>query len=201
METQKQNSNVIRFVKVMIGVLIFSMIVSGLAISLKMKSPQKEPVRLNFIHFFKTDYLSIKDTIDLVRATTYNCFVAQTDSTPNHTADGTYIDPVKLRNKEINYVALSRDLIWDEERQQIFSDTTLWRGPFAFGDTITIISEKFPHLEGEWVVHDCMGADYRDSIDFLMDPLNNTPKLGVGEDVKIVFCIGDRRNRNVKLAQ
>lgn len=134
--------------------------------------------------------------ISLVRATTYNCTGAQCDSNPFSTADGSIIDPVKLKNKEINWVALSRDLIWDKERQGLFSDTTLWRGDFAFGDTITVYSKKYPHLDGEWVVHDCMAESYRMSIDFLMDPENNYPKLGVGTDVKIVFCAGDKRNKD-----
>lgn len=142
------------------------------------------------------DYFSIKDTIDLVRATTYNCEVSQTDSSPYTTADGSIIDPVKLKNKEIRWVALSWDLIWDEFRQGIYDDTTAWRGEFAFNDTIEIYSKTFPNLNGYWVVHDVMNKGYRNSIDFLTDSENNKPKLGIGEDVKIIFCVGDKRNRN-----
>jgi hypothetical protein len=128
------------------------------------------------------------DTTYIIRATTYNTEPSQTDSTPNHTADGSYIDPVKLFNKELRWIALSRDLIWDDYRQSIYSDTTLWRGPWKFGDTISLYSDKFPNLDGDWVVHDCMHDTARMSIDFLMDPRNNIPKLGIGRDVKIIYC-------------
>jgi hypothetical protein len=57
--------------------------------------------------------------IQLDRATTYYCNVSQCDNYPFTTADGSVIDPIKLKNKEIRWCALSRDLIWDEYRQTI----------------------------------------------------------------------------------
>lgn len=128
------------------------------------------------------------DTTQMVRATTYNTEIAQTDSTPNKTADGSYIDSIKLFNQEIKWVALSRDLIWDDYRQTIFSDTTLWRGRYKFGDTVSLYSNKFPNLDGDYILHDCMHDTCRMSIDFLMDPRNNKPKLGVGRDIKLIWC-------------
>jgi len=124
------------------------------------------------------------DTTHIVRATTYNAEVAQCDSDPFGTADGSRIDPVKLKNKEIRWVALSRDLIWDEYRQNLYKHD--FRGKYAFGDTITIYSEANPQINGEWIVHDCMNKRYRNSIDFLFDASNNKPKLGVGKDIKII---------------
>ena len=149
--------------------------------------PKCDTIELNLVY--------PPDTTHLVLATTYNTTVAQCDSTPNKTADGSYIDPVKLRNKEIRWVALSRDLIWDDYRQTIFEDTTHWRGDWEFGDTIEVYSSKFPHLDGEWVVHDCKSDSCKMSIDFLMDPLNNRPKLGLGRDVKIISCATDQKSK------
>ena len=123
--------------------------------------------------------------IDLDRATTYNPSKSQCDNDPYGTADGSRIDPVKLRNKQIRWVALSRDLINDSYRRRYHPRTGHWGGMFRFGDSIIVKSESMPHVGGVWVVRDCMNARYSRSIDFLFDPINNHPKLGVCEDVKI----------------
>jgi hypothetical protein len=122
--------------------------------------------------------------IQLDRATTYYCNVKQCDNDPLTTADGSVIDPIKLKNKEIRWCALSRDLIWNEYRQGIHAEG--FRGLFEFGDTITIYSKTCPQINGKWVVHDTMNKRYKNSIDFLIHPDNNNPKLGVCPDVKIL---------------
>ena len=62
-----------------------------------------------------------------------------------------------------------------------------FRGLFEFGDTITVVNSKTcPQINGKWVVHDTMNKRYKNSIDFLIHPNNNTPKLGVCDDVKIL---------------
>lgn len=109
------------------------------------------------------------DTIHLERATTYQPTFAQCDSDPLTTADGSKINPDSLQR----WVALSRDLL------------TRWGGEFSFGDTITTYSNTHPQVNGDWVVHDCMNARYKMSIDFLA---NFDEKLGVGKDVKIIYC-------------
>lgn len=125
------------------------------------------------------------DTMHLERATTYQPTMAQCDDNPLSTADGSVINP----NKYQRWVALSRDLICDPDRRELFpEDTNHWRGQFHFGDTITTYSKSFPHLNGDWVVHDCMAPRYKMSIDFLLAPEDNVPKLGVGTDVKIIYC-------------
>lgn len=121
------------------------------------------------------------DTTHLIRATTYQPTIAQCDSTPFSTADGSRIIPGSGQR----WVALSRDLIYDEPRQKLFSRTDHWRGEFRFGDTITVYSEKHPQVDGEYVVHDCMSPRYSMSIDFLG---TITPKLGVAKDIKIIHC-------------
>jgi hypothetical protein len=128
------------------------------------------------------------DTIHIDRATTYNAVVSQCDGDPLSTADGTKIDLQKLKNQEVRYVALSRDLIWDEKRQKLFPQADdNWHGFFEFGDTITVYSAEHPNLNGEWIVHDCMNARYMNSMDFLFDPINNKPKLGIGTDIKLLL--------------
>jgi hypothetical protein len=130
---------------------------------------------------------SAYDTIYLDTATTYNAVSSQCDSTPLNTADGSLINLWKLKNKEIRWVALSRDLIYCELRQTLFKDTNHWRGPFRFGDTINVSSKLRPDFNGKWVVHDCKAAKYRNHIDFLFDPQNNKPKLGIGKDFIITY--------------
>lgn len=132
-----------------------------------------------------TDTLHPSKIIALQRGTTYYTDSSQCSGSPNHTADGSIINNDALYNKKISWVALSRDLIYCEERQKLYKDTTHWRGEFKFGDTIVVSSKEFPHLNGDWVVHDCMSPKYKLSIDFLVHPVNNKPKLGVATDIKI----------------
>ena len=127
------------------------------------------------------------DTIHLDRATTYNAVAGQCDDDPFGTADGSRINPAQLKEEKIKWVALSRDLIYDEYRDNLFSNNNHWRGKFKFGSVITIESESNPQLNGSWEVHDCMNSRYSNSIDFLFDPANNKPKLGVCKDIKIIY--------------
>jgi len=122
--------------------------------------------------------------IQLDRATTYYCNVSQCDSDPLTTADGSRIDLDKLANGQLRWCALSRDLIWDEYRQSIHAEG--FRGLFEFGDTITVYSKTCPQINGKWIIHDTMNKRYTRSIDFLIHPDNNNPKLGVCPDVRII---------------
>ena len=131
--------------------------------------------------------LFIQSPIELDRATTYNAEASQCDSDPLTTADGSRIDLDKLANGELRWCALSRDLIWDEERQKLHDyDTSVFRGFFRFGDTIVVKSISSPQINGKWVVRDCMNKRYKRSIDFLFHSRNNKPKLGVCPDVRII---------------
>lgn len=115
------------------------------------------------------------DTIEIDRVTTYNPVASQCDSNPLTTADGSKINLTKLKNEDIRWCALSRDLI------------SRWNGPFDYGDTLNIISDKKPWINGQWIVHDCMNARYTKSMDLLFDKTNNKPKLGIAKDVKILI--------------
>lgn len=111
--------------------------------------------------------------IQIDRATTYNAVPGQCDSDPLTTADGSRIDPDKLRDGKIRWCALSRDFI------------ARWGGLFDYGDTIQVGSFSSPQINGKWIVHDCMNKRYSNSIDFLFDATNNNPKLGVCRDLVV----------------
>ena len=86
-----------------------------------------------------------------VTVTTYNPTRAQTDSTPNQTADGTIIKPWKAT--QYRYVALSRDLL------------SRWGGPFNYGDYIII--EGTDGWDGVYQVRDTMNPKWVKRVDIL----------------------------------
>jgi hypothetical protein len=114
----------------------------------------------------------------LKRATYYNAVPEQTDKNYLTTASGKIIDTANIQR----WVGLSRDLIYDETRQALTSDTTLWRGAYKFGDTIYVWSLD-PELIGLWVVEDCMNVRYRRSIDFLLPKKGY--RIGVLKNIRI----------------
>lgn len=59
-------------------------------------------------------------------------------------------------NLRVRWIAASRDLL---------KNRTL-----KYGDTIEVISEECPALNGDWVVRDKMGPRHRKMIDFLLLP-------------------------------
>ena len=75
------------------------------------------------------------------------------------TASGARIDNNQLRNYEIRWVALSRDMFQQHG--------------FKMGDTIIVKSERVPKLNGKWVVKDRMGTRRRQCIDFLLPKGDN----------------------------
>jgi 3D (Asp-Asp-Asp) domain-containing protein len=85
-----------------------------------------------------------------VTATYYNATVQQCDSTPLITADGSFIDTVALRNGELRWIAISRDLF----------------KYFDYGDIVIVVSDDM-RISGEWIVHDKMNKRLSNRIDFL----------------------------------
>lgn len=150
--------------------VIFILLLCGYALK-KHYEPTPEPTA-NYLTIFRPLNRVQSDTINLTRATTYWCDTTQCDSNPFSTADGSIINPYNPQR----WVALSRDLLHR------------WGGEFHYGDTIEFYSVKHPQINGLWVVHDCMNAKYEMSVDFLMSPEDNFPKLGIGTDVKIITC-------------
>lgn len=70
-----------------------------------------------------------------------------------HVASGDRIDPVKLNNREIRWVAASPD---------VFS------AGFKMNDTILVNCQQAPQINGKWVIKDRTGKRHRRMIDFLM---------------------------------
>ena len=121
-----------------------------------------------------------KDTLSLKRATVYHAVVAQCDADPLITADGSYIDTCLLNKGQLQWVALSQDLVYDEYKASLHKK--LFRGRFRFGDTVYVSSTKHSMMNGYYVVRDVMNRRYKQSMDFLM-PIKGRRFLG--RDFKI----------------
>ena len=127
------------------------------------------------------------DTLHMDRASTYYPSLEQCasrdslgniDSSSNiyNTADGSFINMEKLRKKELQWVALPKSMIVE-----------YGGSPFHFGDSILFYSKKKPQINGKWVLHDVVSGKWGATVDFLVHPDNNKPKLGIGKDVKIII--------------
>ena len=90
----------------------------------------------------------IRDTVLL---TWYNPVSSQCDADPLITADMSKINLEKLKNREIKWIAVSRDLLKN----------------YNMGDTV-IIESKNPRINGEWVIHDKMNKRFTKRIDLLV---------------------------------
>lgn len=78
---------------------------------------------------------------------------------PKHnaiTASGEKVDHQKNKSKEHRWIAVSRDLLQE--------------GIVEYGDTLEVISEECPALNGKWIVMDKMGPRHKRMIDFLLLP-------------------------------
>ena len=90
---------------------------------------------------------------DNVVATVYHPVSAQTDDTPNITADGTVIE---IENaSDYRYIAVSRDL---HKR---------YGGEFGFNDIVYVSSDE---VSGFYVIKDLMNERFTKRIDFLHTP-------------------------------
>jgi hypothetical protein len=169
-EVEKEVEKTFDRLYIRLGIVIALLLVIGTVLEDCETQPKPQPT-CNHLEIFRP-LVTDSDTIPLQRATTYWCNESECDSNPFSTADGSIIDPLNPKR----WVALSRDLLHR------------WGGEFHYGDTIEIYSKEHPNLDGLWVVHDCMSSKYEMSIDFLLSPDQNVPKLGVGKDCKIITC-------------
>jgi 3D (Asp-Asp-Asp) domain-containing protein len=103
-----------------------------------------------------------------VTASIYYPEVAQTDSTPLITADGSHINQKKPRKHR--WVALSRNLL------------KKWGGKINYGDSLRVkgISKE---LDGIYVVRDTMKRRLRNRVDILVGPNDNI--MGRWDNVQI----------------
>lgn len=132
--------------------------------------PENEAPDINYPNFLKDT--TEKDSIELsgITGTYYNPVPGQCDGSPLVTADGSKIDLEKLKQGQIRWVALSRDLL------------KRWGGPINHGDTITVHHTN-PAITGKWVVHDVMNARFTKMVDFLVALGNKFP--GKTRDITI----------------
>jgi hypothetical protein len=89
--------------------------------------------------------------------TVYNPLVGQCDSDPLTTASNKRIDTLKLRNGELRWMALSRDMLQG------------WGGKLQYGDTVHV-SAGDQAIDGQWVIQDTMHRRYQRHGDLLFDP-------------------------------
>ena len=130
----------------------------------------------NYIEYEELDEYTILDDIDYcsytesedfttVTVTKYNPTVKQCDLDPLITADGSYIDTLKLNNGELKWIAISRDL----------------REKFHYGDTVIILTDS-GEIDGEYVVHDTMNPRWTFRVDILSP---NGDSLGKWDNVSM----------------
>ena len=88
--------------------------------------------------------------------TVYNPTVKQCDRTPLVTACNSKIDENKLRDQQIRWMALSRNLL------------KRWNGQFHYGDTV-LLNSGDPAIDGFWIIKDTMNKRYKNYGDLLFD--------------------------------
>ena len=104
----------------------------------------------------------------LVTVTRYNPVIDQCDEDPLITADNSEIDLRKLKNEELRWVAVSRDLL----------------GEFSYGDTIKLTCQNDPSINGTYTIHDCMNKRWKNRVDILTH-VESDHGCGKWEDVKL----------------
>jgi len=102
---------------------------------------------------------------DNVWGTIYHAEIAQCDSTPHITADGSQIDTTDASGHR--WIAISQEMLNNTYRAGLVSeDNPRFKGKIQYGDTIWIES-PYAEINGWWVARDAKNAMYRNSIDFL----------------------------------
>lgn len=96
---------------------------------------------------------NILKTGHIVSTTLYHPTKKQCSGNPLITADGSKINLKKLRQGELRWIAISRDLLKH----------------YDFGDTVVVVSDD-TRFSGKWVIHDTMNSRFKRKIDFLMHP-------------------------------
>lgn len=104
-----------------------------------------------------------------VTATFYNPVKGQCSGNSLITADGSKIDLKKLKNDQIRWIAVSRDLLKS----------------FGFGTKVRIESSIDSTINGVYEVHDTMAKRWRNKIDILQTSDKNKKHPGVIKNVKI----------------
>lgn len=104
-----------------------------------------------------------------VTATIYHPVGKQCDSSPLITADGSKISLSRLKNKQLKWIAVSRDL----------------RSTYKYGDIVKVVVKKGDKsIEGEYEVHDTMNPRFTNRIDILSHP--DDKLLGRWDHVELI---------------
>jgi hypothetical protein len=114
--------------------------------------------------------LIARDSFKLEKLTIYNPSLAQCDEDPFITASNKRINPVKLQQGAIRWMALSRDML------------KRWGGQFDYGDTV-IVHTGDPAIDGEWIIQDTMNKRFKNRGDLLFD--SSIRSTGMWADVTI----------------
>ena len=93
---------------------------------------------------------------------------SQCDADPLITADMSKINLDKLKNREIRWIAVSRDLL----------------KKYNMGDTV-IIESPNEKVNGEWVIHDKMNKRFEKRIDLLVSSEDNYYNLRMPKEATI----------------
>jgi hypothetical protein len=133
------------------------MLLPLVATSTKVTSAQK--------FYFKTDTRVVLNAL-----TIYNPERKQCDSTPLITASNSKINMEELKNDNLRWMALSRDLL------------KRWKGKFHYGDTVLITSGD-PAIDGLWIIKDTMNKRFKNRGDLLFS--THVRKLGKWKNVEV----------------
>ncbi len=115
-------------------------------------------------------YVKSDTRVVLDALTIYNPERKQCDSTPLITASNAKIDVEELRNENVRWMALSRDLL------------KRWNGKFHYGDTVLVTSGD-PAIDGLWVIKDTMNKRFKNRGDLLFS--KDVRKLGKWKNVEV----------------
>lgn len=110
----------------------------------------------------------LEPLVDSVLMTWYNPVESQCDSDPFITADMSEIILDELENRDIRWIAVSRDLL----------------DKYSMGDTV-IIESSNPRVNGEWVIHDKMNKRFTNRIDLLVAENDDYYNLRMPKNVTI----------------
>lgn len=146
-------------------ILLFTFIVfGGLMISNWFTYIPAGEIELPYMDTISEDSCDCEEEkYSVVTVTKYNPVIAQCDSDPLITADGSYIDTIKLNKRELRWIAISRDLLKD----------------YQYGDTV-YLSSLDNKIDGYYVVRDTMNKRWTNRVDIL-SPCDDS--LGKWEDV------------------
>lgn len=140
------------------------------ATSTKISSTDKDYYSGELRYSGRTFYIPTETRAVLDVLTVYNPVIRQCDSSPLITASNSKIDVCRLKNEQIRWMALSRDLL---ER---------WNGKFQYGDTV-LVSSGDPSIDGFWIIKDTMNKRFKNYGDLLFDSQVRT--LGKWHNVEI----------------